>query len=127
MLEATLLALGSAVLHAGWKGTKSVPDDLGAIDPLCRVFCHFGCSSFKHNYRIVRKEKGWKREGNQKYAYWTTDIAIGVTDIYWLQSILTFPQFNAWDSWQASLDYAVRKTNAALTFSDALPTVRVPL
>ena len=102
------------VLHAGWETTFSDPDELGRIDPVCRVFCHFGCSTFKHNYPVVRKLKGWKREGNEKYAYWTTDLSTGIVDIYWLQSLLTYPTYNAWQSWEPSLAYAVRKTNAAL-------------
>jgi hypothetical protein len=102
------------VLHANWKSTASRPDDLDSLDPLCRVFCHFGCSTFKHNFPVVRKLKGWKKAGNERYAYWTTDVSFGITDIYWLQHLLTFPEFNAGEPWEKSLAYAVRKTNGAL-------------
>ena len=102
------------VLHSGWEKTTSLPDDLGSLDPLCRVFCHFGCSTFKHNFPVVRKLKKWKKSGNERYAYWTTDLSTGITDIYWLQHLLTFPEFNAGDPWEKSLAYAVRKTNAGL-------------
>lgn len=102
------------VLHAHWQNTTSTPDDVGSFDPSCRVFCHFGCSTYKHNYPVVRKLKGWKQAGNERYAYWTTDLSEGSCDIYWLQSLLTYPEFNAFESWEKSLAYAVRKTNAAL-------------
>ncbi len=102
------------VMHAGWTGTISAPDELGALEPACRVFCHLGCSSFVHNYAVVRKQKGWKRSGNERYAYWTTAASAGPTDVYWLQALLTYPKYNAWESWAGSLDYALRFTNAAL-------------
>jgi hypothetical protein len=103
------------VVHiAGFENTLSTPDDLGAITPLCRVFSHFGCSTFHHNFPVVRKLKGWKREGNERYAYWTTDIANFVVDMYWLQNLLTFDKFNANQPLAASLDHAVRATNANL-------------
>jgi hypothetical protein len=102
------------VLHAGWQKTTSIPDDLGSLDPLCRVFCHFGCSTYKHNYKVVRKLKGWKKAGNERYAYWTTDLSVGKTDVYWLQHLLTFPEPNAGKPWEKSLAYAVKNTNANL-------------
>lgn len=102
------------VMHAGWNGTISSPDELGSLEPACRVFCHLGCSSFAHNYPVLRKQKGWKRTGNDRYAYWTTAASDGPTELYWLQGLLTYPKYNAWESWAGSLEHAVRFTNTAL-------------
>ena len=54
------------VLDAGWKATKSAPDDLGSKPLACKVFCHFGCSSKKHNLRIIREFSGWKPSGDNR-------------------------------------------------------------
>jgi hypothetical protein len=102
------------ILRAGWTDTTTKPHEIGAHDPTCRVFCHFGCSTFKHNYRIVRKQKGWVREGNDRYAYWLTNLADGRETVYWLHHILTYKKFNAFESWEPSLKYAVQKTNRDL-------------
>ncbi len=103
------------VIHiAGWQNTLGNPDEIGAIDPLCRVLCHLGCSTYLHNYPIVRKVKQWTREGNERYAYWTTDTSDGLGPVYWLQHLLTYPKFNAFQSWEPSLKYALAKTNADL-------------
>lgn len=111
------------VLHAGWQNTTSAPDDLGSFDPQCRVFCHFGCTTFVHNYPVVRKLKKWVKSGNERYAYWTTNLAYGITPVYWLQHLFTYPKFNAFDSWEPSLKYATAMTNAMLAKDDAGYTV----
>jgi len=67
------------VHHAGWRDTHSHPSEWGAVDVRYRVFCFFGCSSFLHNYPIVRKIARWRREGNERYAYWTTSPSRSVT------------------------------------------------
>jgi hypothetical protein len=102
-------------LNAGWTDTTSRPHEIGAFDPKCRVFCHFGCSTLKHNYPIVRKRKKWTREGNERYAYWTTSLADGRETIYWLYHILTYKKYNAFQSWEPSLKYALSKTNRDLS------------
>ncbi len=78
------------------------------------MFAHFGCSTFHHNFPVVRKLKGWKREGNERYAYWTTDLANFVADMYWLQNLLTYDKFNANKPLAESLDHTVSATNANL-------------
>lgn len=105
------------VVHvAGWENTFSTPDDIGAITPTCRCFSHMGCYTFRLNYPIVRgeKRKNWKRSGNERYAYWTKNRA-GVGPVhYFLQHLLTYNQFNAYQSWEASLKYAVAQSNNML-------------
>jgi hypothetical protein len=101
----------TVVLRAGWQNTVSIPDDLGSLEPKCRVFCHFGCSSFDHNHPVLRKLKMWRREGNERYAYFTTSLSDLLTDVFWLQALLTYSEPNAFASWRPSLEFAVRTTN----------------
>lgn len=80
------------VLHAGWDNTASRPMDLGATNVQCRVFCHFGCSTYRHNYRIVRVNKGWEQTGDEHYAYWTSATAqCAHVTCLWLYHVLTYP------------------------------------
>ncbi len=104
------------VVHkAGWESTLSSPDDIGALTPTCRVFSHLGCSTKKHNYPVVRKQKQWQHEGNGRYAYWTTKPTDFAAGHYWLQHLLTYKEFNAFQPWEKSLNYALEKTNSMLT------------
>ncbi len=107
------------VLEAGWEGTSTAPFDLGAAELRCRAFIHLGCSSFVHAYRIVRFAKGWRRAGNDRYAYWTTAPA-PCTPLAecWVNAILGYDQPNAWQSWHPSLRYAVREANRAARDAD---------
>ncbi|MGE5692795.1 MAG: hypothetical protein ACM3YF_03345, partial [Candidatus Zixiibacteriota bacterium] len=102
------------VIHAGWTDTASHPMDLGATNLQCRVYAHLGCSTFVHNYRILRFYKDWRREGNERYAYWTTATAEIMVTRMWLYHILTYPRYNAFESWGPSLEYAVGKVNRIL-------------
>lgn len=102
------------ILRAGWENTVSSPMDLGSTNIRCRVFCHFGCSTFKHNYRILRFEKNWRRTATDRFAYWTTAPSRFHDYLFWLFRILTYPTYNAFESWKPSLDYAVRRTNQDL-------------
>ena len=102
------------VLHAGWENTATHPMDLGATNMRCRVFCHLGCSTFKHNYPIVRKRKKWTRTETDHFAYWATAPSNYAVARMWLHRVLTYPVFNAFESWKGSLDYALKKTNQDL-------------
>jgi hypothetical protein len=105
------------VVHiAGWQNTKSSPDDLGAITPTCRVFAHLGCSTKRHNRPIIRDsdKKNWVRSGNERYAYFTTAPSYFTAGHYWLQCLLTYDKFDAYQSWSDSLEAAKKKTNALL-------------
>jgi len=102
------------VLNAGWEETATDPMDLGATNLRCRVFMHLGCSSFKHNYRILRFRKNWQRTDTDRFAYWTTASSNGFTLVHWLHRLLTYPTYNAFGSWRSSLRYAVRRTNRDL-------------
>jgi hypothetical protein len=99
------------VHHAGWQKTLSTPNDLGGIKMQCRVFCHFGCSTFLHNQPIIRNKAGWKHEGNEKYAYFTRRPAYALTFSRWIANLITYDVENAFKSWEGSLDHAVRRTN----------------
>jgi len=105
------------VLHAGWERTVSAPADLGATTPACRVFCHFGCDTRRHNHRILRDRrfKGWVRTGDDRFAYFTTDIADIRIPVYWLYHLFTYSTPNAFGNWEPSLSHAVRMTNDDLT------------
>jgi len=102
------------VLHAGWKNTLSTPDDLDAHNPKCRVFCHFGCSTFSHNWRVIRKRKKWTRSGNDHYAYFVKGLSDAVVSHYWLYFLLSYQKFNAFKQWKEVLRYAVARTNTML-------------
>lgn len=102
----------SLVLHAGWEKTASAPMDLGATDIKCRVFCHFGCSSFQHYHEIVRNRKKWKKVSNtDNFAYFTSGLSYSFTGPNWLFHLLSYDQFNAGQPWEPSLEYARKKAN----------------
>ena len=103
------------LIYAGWQGTINAPMDLGATRLRCRVFCHFGCSSEKHFYPIVRDRYGHQRHGNEAYCYWTTDVADGIIALnHYLYRLLTYPEPNAFASWEPALNWTRKKTNRDL-------------
>lgn len=104
------------VLNAGWTRTVSAPADLGATTPQCRVFCHFGCDTKKHNQKILRDSafKGWKKNGDDRFAFFTTAIAGIITPVYWLYHLFTYSVYSASGPWEPSLNYALSKVNVDL-------------
>lgn len=116
---------GMAIVHhAGWRNTFSAPSDLGSIhdatDPdatqmRCRVFAHLGCTTYTHNYPVVRRLASWLRSGNERYAFWTTGLsypphAVGP----WVRAVIAYNQWNAFASWEASLKWAVQRTKRSI-------------
>ena len=101
------------LVYADWQNTGDGYDyDLGATDIQCRVFCHFGCSSFIHNFPIVRERKQWQREGDYKFAYWTQKPSTcPYTTNAWLSSILAYSKPNNSSPWEPSLKWALQHTN----------------
>ena len=97
------------VLHAGWENTATDPMDLGGTDLQCRVFCHFGCSTFKHNYPVLRNLAQWRRTETERFAYWTTAASHGLVTGRWIYYLLTYRRRNAFQSWYPSLQYAMRR------------------
>ena len=108
----------NVLLHAGWDETQTHPYDLGSTELNCKVFCHFGCSSAKHFWPIVRdaRYKGWVRPSppTDRYAYFTRRPATSHAQLYWLLSVLDYPEQNNWDPWWDSLQYAKRRANRLL-------------
>jgi hypothetical protein len=102
------------VLRAGWENTTTAPLDLGATNMQCRVFCHFGCDTLKHNRAILRERKNWQQSGNEAYAYFTSTISYDLSAINWIRYWMTWGQWNAFQSWKPSLDHAKQQTNAWL-------------
>jgi len=102
------------VHHAGWQNTLSSPNDWAATQIRCRVFCHFGCSTFLHNYPIVRKIAQWRQEGNERYAYWHVNPAYAFTTSRWVANLVTYNVENAFASWEPSLRQAVDRTNSQI-------------
>ena len=106
------------LLRAGWSGSLADPLDLGATILQCRCFCHFGCSSRLHCWRIVRKPdyKDWERDDppTDHFAYFTTATSTDLGTIYWIYYWLKYDQPNAHQSWWNSLEWAKRMTNARL-------------
>jgi hypothetical protein len=101
------------VLNAGWNNTVSAPFDLGATAMTCKAFCHFGCSTFKHNYPILRMKKAWKHVPNDRFAFWTSADAYGDVTHYWLYHMVTYPHRIGYkaETWEKYFKYVVRKTN----------------
>lgn len=102
------------IIRAGWTETVSDPMDLGATNVQCRVFCHFGCSTYRHNYRILRVFKNWQQAEDDRFAYWTSAPSAPWPWGYWVYRVLTYPTYNAFQAWKPSLDYALRQTNRDL-------------
>jgi hypothetical protein len=106
------------VVHrAGFRGTAAAAQgmELGATTMACRVFFHMGCSTFRHNYRVVRHKYGFTREGDDHHCYWTTDVSIGPhTSFIVLYRMLAYDQPSANQPFGPWLDYVVRQTNADL-------------
>jgi len=108
--------------HAGWRDTLSTPADLGALNPSdpdltqmrCRVFSHLGCSTFVHNYPVVRKIANWRRAGNERYAFWTTAPSAPYAVGPWVHSLISYDKYNAFASWEPSLKFAVQRTQRSL-------------
>lgn len=99
---------------AGWENTVNSPLDWGATNVQCRVFCMFACSSFTHNYPVVRRLANWRREGNERYAYWMRKPSRSVAYSRWVSHLVSYDVENAFQSWGPSLAYAVRRTNQDL-------------
>jgi len=105
--------LREVILDAGWSGTNISPMDLGGTVMRCRCFCHFGCSTYKHNHPIVRGSKyaNWRQEGNERYAYWTDKLSASGTSAFWMYNIFRYSKRSAKLSWAPLLADAVKKTN----------------
>ncbi len=110
------------VLNAGWTGTISAPYDLGSIQQMnCRTFCHFGCSSKNHFWRIIRGGDYYpsfryqRRPGpDGKLGYFTTAPA-NWKSCYWLHHLLACPYPNEGeDHWFRVHEYATRMANRQL-------------
>lgn len=98
---------GAAILlHAGWQNTISAPMDLGATTLNCRCFCHFGCSTFRHNWRILRHRCGWRRTETDHFAYFTTAPSTGIGVPCWITALFQYPRRNDYESWYPSLQWA---------------------
>ncbi len=106
------------LLHAGWENTRSLPYDLGSSDLKCKVFCHFGCSSKLHYWKIIRKSpfKNWVRDNppTDRFAYFSDRPGDYRGWCYWLFFILNYSEPNRDKSWWNSVEYAKKATNKLL-------------
>lgn len=106
------------LMDAGWHYTRSTPFDLGAVTLNCKVFCHLGCTSSLHYWRILRSAnyKGWERPAppNDKYAYFTTAPSHQIGSYFWIYYVLKYPHQNNYEPWWNSLQWAKRHTNMRL-------------
>jgi hypothetical protein len=100
------------LVNAGWTGTDEDPLDLGGTRMACKCFTCIACSTFAHNYPVVRFLSGWKKDGDDRYAYWTTKATLGnPMTAFFLYRLLTYPTRNDNQPWADSLNYAVRHAN----------------
>jgi len=99
-------AAASILLYAGWENTRSAPMDLGATNLRCRCLCLFGCSTFRHNWRVLRERKAWTRTETERFAYFNTAPSKSFTTPCWLTALFTYPQRNDGQSWYPSLQWA---------------------
>jgi hypothetical protein len=100
------------LVNAGWTGTDEDPLDLGGTQISCKCFTCIACSTFIHHYPVVRSLSGWKRDGDNKYAYWTTNVtASNLMTAFFLYRLLSYPTRNDNQPWAGSLNYAVSQAN----------------
>ena len=86
--------------------------DVQAAQMACKAFICIACSTFIHHYPIVRKVLGWTKDGDNRYAYWTTNATSSAPmTANWLYRILSYPQRNDFQPWEPSLEYAKRMAN----------------
>jgi len=98
--------------HCDWQATDVSPNDIGGVDPTCKALIFIACSTFVHNYPVVRQLKSWTKDGDNKYAYWTTRVTYsGRMTARWLYRILTYPKRNDFQPWEASLEWAKNMAN----------------
>jgi hypothetical protein len=106
------------LLHAGWENTRSIPFDLGSTELKCKVFCHFGCSSKLHYWKLIRKSpyKNWTRDNppTDRFAYFSDRPGDDRGWNYWLFYVLKYSEPNGYKSWWNSLEYAKKATNNML-------------
>ncbi|RKX26052.1 MAG: hypothetical protein DRP45_04495 [Candidatus Zixiibacteriota bacterium] len=107
----------SIILIGGWNGTVAAPADLGSVEMRCRTICHFGCSSRKHFWDIVRRPeyKGYQRPRppTERLAYFTT-APTNSKGIYWLYFLLSYNRANGPTHWWDSHEFAKRMANRRL-------------
>ena len=104
------------VVHrAGWRDTimAGIKMELGAIEMKCAFFGHFGCSSFRHNYPIVRKQYAWEKTENQ-LALWTTASSWTQGPFFFLYHLLTIDEVLAKKPNSAWFDGVRQRTNQDL-------------
>jgi len=104
------------ILRAGWRGTTASPCDLGGTTPRCRVFCHFGCSTYLHNHEVVtsRAFKGWGRQNDSGYTVYTTAPAMGSVESSFLYALFCSRTRRAFGPWREWVNDGVRATNRDL-------------
>src|SRR5262249_39514716 len=115
---------GMAIIHhAGWHDTTNTLSELALLqDPKhpdktlmkCRVFAHLGCTTFTHNYPVVRQIAKWRRSGNERYAFWTTNLSTPHAVGPWVHAVISYNKWNAFSSWEPSLKWAVQRANRSL-------------
>jgi hypothetical protein len=111
------------LVNSGWTGTDENGMDLGGTQMNCKCFTCIACSTFVHNYPVVRFLSAWKRDGDDKYAYWTTNVtASSPMTAFFLYRLLTYPTRNDFKPWADSLNYAVRLANQ--DYLNALPSLQ---
>jgi hypothetical protein len=87
-------------------------DDMQGVAMTCKAYICIACSTFIHFYPIVRKLKGWKKDGDNNLAYWTTNVtASSEMTKFWLYRILSYPKRNDFSPWEPSLEWAKQMAN----------------
>lgn len=125
--EAKLLVYGgyqsgkgeAHVIHrAGWKETimQEFGMELAMTEMKCAFFGHFGCSSFRHNYPILRKKFGWEKTDNQ-LALWTTASSWTQGAFFFLYHLLTVDKVLANKANKEWFDDVRTRTNRDLAAS----------
>jgi hypothetical protein len=100
------------LLKCDWQNTDKPNNDIGCVNITCKAFICIACSTFVHNYPVVRKLKGWTKSGDSNYAYWTTNAtASAPMTAFWLYRILSYPKRNDNQPWEPSLEYAKGMAN----------------
>ena len=104
------------VLHAGWENTATTPLDLGATTLRCKAFGHFGCSTYVHNYPIVRERKGWQQTDTDRFSFFLSKVAYNTVPHRFIYHLLTYGRETAFkpEMWASLFRYVVGKVNREL-------------
>lgn len=102
------------LIWAGWKDSVGNPHELAATDMQCKAVLFFACSTALHWKKNLRELHGWQKSGDDRHAYFTSDVSDAKLDKYWYESVLNYDKDNAHRGWGEVLTHAMQQSNKRL-------------